>query len=102
AAFDETCAERTQPHAAMGAGSYLDRRKTRECAEHRRENLAMLEPALAAEQDHAGKGQKGVCEGEPRDEVRDRRVRVDELDPRERQEKNERGPDAEPLRIGQA
>src|SRR5262245_41146355 len=86
----------------MGAGSYLDRRKTRECAEHRRENLAALEPAGAAEKEHAGESQKGVGEGKPRDEVRDRRVRVDELDPGEREQQNERGPDAEPLRIRQA
>src|SRR5262249_61401180 len=82
----------------MVAGSYLDRRKTRECAEHRGENLAALEPALAPEQEHPDEGQKRIGEGEPRDEVRDGRVRVDELDPRERQAKNERGPDAERLR----
>ena len=61
----------------MAAGSYLDRRKTRECAEHRGENLAALEPALAAKQEHAGEGQKGIGEGKPRDEVRDGRIRMD-------------------------
>src|SRR5215467_5545135 len=86
----------------MRAGSYLDWRKTRECAEHRRENFATLEPALAAEQEHAGEGQKGIGEGKPGDKVRHGRVRVDELDPRERQQQNERGPDAERGRIAQA
>src|SRR5262249_57377424 len=90
---------RRRPQPGWGAVSNLDGRKTRNWAKHRRENLAALEPAVAAEQEHAGEGQKGIGEGEPRDEVRDGRVRVDELDPRERQEKNERGPDAERLRI---
>ena len=99
AAFDQPGAEWPQPDSATGAGSYLDWRKTRECAEHRRENLAAFEPALAAEQEHAGEGQKGIGEGEPRDEVRHGGVRVDELDPRERQQQNERGPDAERGRI---
>src|SRR5262249_2968630 len=78
------------------------RRKTRECAEHCGENLAALEPALAAEQEHADEGQNGIGEGKPGDEVWDGRIRVDELDPRERQEKNERGPDPERLRLRHA
>src|ERR1043166_3223974 len=82
-------------------GAPFDRRESREGAKYKREDLAVLEPSLAAESEHADKCQDGIADRKAGDVERYGRAWIDELDPGERQQQRDRRPDAQPSGVGQ-
>jgi hypothetical protein len=101
AAVEKANPERSQPQLRARSNAHLERRKPRKRAEHQGENFAMLQPCFAPEQEHAGEGQDGIGEGQRCKEARDRGVGINELDPGEREQQNDRGPNTERCRVAQ-
>ena len=76
-------------------------RSGRQRAEHQREDLAVPQPGVAAEHEHAGQGERRIGNGQSGDVCRRGGIRIDELGPGKGQQEQARRPRAQRFGIGQ-
>ncbi len=95
-AVEQAAAEGPQQQPAIAC---LGRGEAGERTEHQREHLAVPQPGVAAECQHAGPGESRIGDRQPGDVHRRGGVGIDELGPGEGEQQQARRPGAEPLRI---